>query len=72
MHADEPQSAAEPQAKAEDPLPEGEMPSITLEAGPLTTALLANLAQKVDKLEADIGAMLANQQYIINLLNNIQ
>ena len=70
-HADEPQSATEPQAEAEDPLLDGEMPSITPKAGLSTTTLLANLAQKVDKLEIDIGAMLANQQYIINLVNNI-
>ena len=63
---EEPESADEPQAEAE-------MPSTTAEVGPsTTTSLLANLAQKVDKLEADIGAVLANQQYIINLLNNIQ
>ena len=47
-------------------------PSTTPKAGPLTTTLLAKLAQKVDKLEADIGAVLVNQQYIIHLLNNIQ
>ena len=55
VHANESQSGAEPYAEAKDPLPEGEMHLTTPEAGPLTIAsLLANLAQKVDKLEADI------------------
>ena len=72
VHADELQSVAdepkdEPQAEAEDPLPEAEMsstkeagPSTTPETGPSTTTLLAKLAQKVDKFEVDIGAVLAN------------
>ena len=60
----------EPQTEAENPLPEAEMPP-TKEARPSTTPL-AKLAQKVDKLEADIGLVLVNQQYIIHLLNNLQ
>ena len=70
----------EPQAEAEDPLLQPvQMPSTekarsstTPKAGPSTTTLLTKLAQKVDKLESNIRAMLVNQQYIIYLLNNIQ
>ena len=39
------------------------------EAGPSTT-LLEKLALKVDKLEADMAEVLANQQYIIHLLTH--